>query len=149
MATSLYGQTSSEINNDYFTVEKSADGINFNVMNYYRGAGNSDKVINYSGTDNKPFAIITYYRLKQTDFDGNFTYSNVVSVNTNIINQSLIETNFYNIFYRKYISPLHLPRIGLLSLFKSEFTVRILLLKLVSIKDWLIIFVFTETHYYK
>ncbi|MDD4150387.1 MAG: T9SS type A sorting domain-containing protein, partial [Bacteroidales bacterium] len=73
--------TSSEINNDYFTIERSKDAKNFEFVTNYLGAGNSNKQINYNTTDFNPYNNISYYRLKQTDFDGNFSYSNIVQVN--------------------------------------------------------------------
>jgi len=73
--------TSSEINNDFFTTEKSADGSVFIPVEQVEGAGNSNYLITYSSTDRHPFSGTSYYRLKQTDYDGNFTYSEVVAVN--------------------------------------------------------------------
>ncbi|MBI2269038.1 MAG: T9SS type A sorting domain-containing protein [Bacteroidetes bacterium] len=72
--------TATETNNDYFTVENSADGEKFEVIAHVDGAGNSVKAIKYSTVDLKPFNGISYYRLRQTDFDGKYTYSNIVSV---------------------------------------------------------------------
>lgn len=72
--------TSSEINNDYFTVERSIDGINFEVIGTLNGAGNSTAILNYQLTDDDPFLGTNYYRLKQTDFDGKYTYSEVRAV---------------------------------------------------------------------
>ncbi len=72
--------TASEINNNYFTIERSADGINFESLMMKKGAGNSLRVINYLSNDENPLSGISYYRLKQTDFDGNFTYSKIESV---------------------------------------------------------------------
>ncbi len=70
----------SETNNDYFTVEKSKDGENFVAVVTVDGAGNSSQIINYSTVDNSPWMGKSYYRLKQTDFNGEFTYSQIVSV---------------------------------------------------------------------
>lgn len=72
--------TATEINNDYFTIERSADGNNFETIAKVKGAGNSVDEINYTHIDNQPTIGLNYYRLKQTDFDGTFTYSQVVSV---------------------------------------------------------------------
>ncbi len=44
------------------------------------GAGNSSSLLSYSTTDNNPYSRISYYRLKQTDFDGQFEYSQVEAV---------------------------------------------------------------------
>lgn len=72
--------TASELNNDYFTIERSADAVNFELINSTDGAGNSTQTLFYSTVDDAPLNGISYYRLKQTDFDGNFSYSNIVSV---------------------------------------------------------------------
>ncbi|MFH0895911.1 MAG: T9SS type A sorting domain-containing protein [Bacteroidota bacterium] len=74
--------TASEINNDFFTVERSSDGESFEIIGIISGSGNSNNVLEYSMHDINPLSGINYYRLKQTDFDGKFSYSNVVSVST-------------------------------------------------------------------
>jgi hypothetical protein len=73
--------TASETNNDYFTVERSRDGINFNAFAELDGAGNSNAILNYKVMDFEPYEGLSYYRLKQTDFDGKFEYSEIKSVN--------------------------------------------------------------------
>ncbi len=78
--------TASEINNDYFTIERSIDGINFATIAIVDGAGNSSQILNYSAVDNAPLNGIAYYRLKQTDYDGQFDYSNLVAVEFNNMN---------------------------------------------------------------
>lgn len=72
--------TASEIHNDYFTIERSADAVSFDAINVTDGAGNSTSVLNYSIIDNEQLNGISYYRLKQTDFDGQFKYSSTVAV---------------------------------------------------------------------
>ena len=72
--------TASERNNDYFTIERSTDGKQFEPYAYMAGAGNSSSVLRYSLTDSSPLEGISYYRLKQTDFDGSTTYSKIQSV---------------------------------------------------------------------
>jgi hypothetical protein len=81
--------TAQEINNDYFTIEKSADGKNFTEVATVNGKGNSKEVNKYSAVDYAPYSGVTYYRLKQTDFDGKFTYSKTVAVQMNSIANSL------------------------------------------------------------
>jgi len=73
-------QTASEINNDYFTVEKSRDGENYSIVGIVAGAGNSNEILNYETTDYNPYEGVSYYRLKQTDFDGKFEYSFIITV---------------------------------------------------------------------
>lgn len=62
--------TSIEINNDYFTLYRSADGLTFEEIAQVDGAGNSNERIEYTATDPVPFVGTSYYQIKQTDFDG-------------------------------------------------------------------------------
>jgi len=75
----LQWTTESEINNNYFTVEKSLDGLHFVTLCTVKGVGNSSSPLDYEAEDENPFTGLNYYRLKQTDFDGSYAYSNVVS----------------------------------------------------------------------
>lgn len=79
-ATHLYWSTASETNNRYFTIEKSADAITFKAIGQVDGAGNSQQTRNYSFIDQNQVEGTTYYRLKQTDFDGKFKYSKSIAV---------------------------------------------------------------------
>lgn len=89
--------TVSELNNDYFLPEKSEDGVNFVEMTRVQGAGNSDRPLNYEFLDENPFSPVTYYKLKQVDFDGEFTYSDIISVrNANSENQSQLLSLYPN-----------------------------------------------------
>ena len=72
-----------EINNDFFTVERSTNGIDFEKLVVVGGAGNANYQINYTAKDDNPYPGISYYRLKQTDFDGRYTYSKLVAINLN------------------------------------------------------------------
>lgn len=72
--------TESETNSDFFTVEKSTDGDNWIEVAKTEGAGMSSQQLNYAVTDPQPFSGLSYYRVKQTDRDGNFSYSGIVSV---------------------------------------------------------------------
>jgi hypothetical protein len=77
-------QTASEINNDYFTVEASSDLQVWSSITKIKGAGNSNRLLSYQFEDFEPTTGLTrYYRLKQTDFDGNFSYSEVRALNCN------------------------------------------------------------------
>ncbi|MBK5285570.1 MAG: T9SS type A sorting domain-containing protein, partial [Bacteroidia bacterium] len=73
--------TATEINNDYFTVERSEDARQFEELTKVDGAGNSTGTLHYSTLDKNPFRGISYYRLRQTDFNGNSTTSDIVAVN--------------------------------------------------------------------
>jgi hypothetical protein len=81
--------TSAEINNDYFTIDKTTNGTEFETVTVVKGAGNSSNTLNYSTVDNNPYQGISYYRLKQTDFDGKFTYSKLVAVDFTVTSNSL------------------------------------------------------------
>jgi hypothetical protein len=74
-------QTATETNNDYFTIERSTDAINFDEVGRIDGAGNSSSLLSYSTIDKDPYFGTSYYRLKQTDFMGQFEYSQIKSVN--------------------------------------------------------------------
>lgn len=74
--------TAMEENNDYFTIERSLDGTTFDSIVSVPGAGNSKTRLDYTTTDKNVFTAITYYRLKQTDYDGKFTYSKIIYVDT-------------------------------------------------------------------
>jgi formylmethanofuran dehydrogenase subunit C len=76
----LNWKTSSELNNDFFSIERSENGIEFDVINIVEGAGTTTESREYLYVDDAPLSGRSYYRLKQTDFDGSFTYSSVVSV---------------------------------------------------------------------
>ncbi len=77
----LEWETASERNNDFFTVEKSYNRDTWNEVAKINGAGNSQSLLEYKTIDNAPYQGISYYRLKQTDFNGDFEYSAEVVVN--------------------------------------------------------------------
>lgn len=81
---SLKWSTSSEINNDYFIVEKSTDSEHFVDIKTIDGAGNSNTIINYETIDYTSNGCYIYYRLKQVDYDGKFTYSGIAAVCINV-----------------------------------------------------------------
>ncbi|MCX6182455.1 MAG: hypothetical protein NT150_11045 [Bacteroidetes bacterium] len=62
--------TASEINNDYFSVMRSSDGIHWEKIGFVNGKGNSTSVSNYFFNDEMPLVGINYYKLLQVDFDG-------------------------------------------------------------------------------
>lgn len=75
--------TASEENFDYFTIERSTDARNYEVLGTVEGNGWSEDIINYSYTDNHPLNGRAYYRLKATDLDETFEYFQPVMVNGN------------------------------------------------------------------
>ena len=76
----LEWQTLSEKNNDYFIIEHSLNGINYEEIKRVKGEGNSSKLINYEALDETPDDQISYYRLKQVDYNGQYNYSDIVSI---------------------------------------------------------------------
>ncbi len=72
--------TATETNNEVFTIEKSVDSQDWEEALSVPGAGNSTQRIDYQAIDEKPYPGLSYYRLKQTDFDGEHTYSNPLHV---------------------------------------------------------------------
>ncbi len=78
--------TATEINNDYFTIEKSADAVNYEYVDEVTGAGNSNSLKTYNYIDDSFSDGVTYYRLKQTDFDGEFIYFPPKSINQEELN---------------------------------------------------------------
>ena len=90
----LHWSTASEDNNDYFTIEKTKDGIDWRTIVTIEGAGNSTNQLHYSFVDEDVESIINYYRLKQTDYDGKFKYSDIISIdNANKLKEIVKITN--------------------------------------------------------
>lgn len=77
----LKWNTASELNNAYFEVQRSTDGIQFKNIAKINGAGNSEHLLHYYFTDDNPVNGLNYYRLNQIDFDGKATLTDPVSVN--------------------------------------------------------------------
>jgi len=73
--------TASESNNDYFTIERSEDGNNWQAIGTVKSAGNSSMAQQYSFNADETNTEVSYFRLKQTDFNGKFNYSQIIKVN--------------------------------------------------------------------
>lgn len=111
--------TSTEINNDFFTIEKSVDGVTFESIANIPGAGNSTTEKVYHLNDNTPEEGMNYYRLKQTDYDGSFIHSDVVAVKlvqqaevtlqptVNIYPNPLLKGNAVNVQFENTSSNFH------------------------------------------
>ena len=67
--------TGTEINSDYFDVERSNDALNFVFIGKVSAVRNSSANVSYSFTDNQPLSGVNYYRLKEVDLNGHFVYS--------------------------------------------------------------------------
>lgn len=113
-----YWATSSEKNNDYFTIEKSANGASFELLGTVKGGGNSSTQKEYALFDQNPYTGINYYRLSQTDFDGQRRFiGGVISVNVG--GKFNVESLTYNNTYNQIVvkSTGDLPR-------ENNFTIR-------------------------
>jgi hypothetical protein len=82
--------TASEANNDYFIIERSADGFDWVEVIKVSGAGNSNIIINYFEIDNNPLKGLSYYRLTQVDFDGEQETFNIIPVDNNIKGEGIM-----------------------------------------------------------
>lgn len=76
----LVWETASELNNDFFTIERSISGESFSGMAEINGHGTTNNHSLYQWIDTNPLSGTSYYRLKQTDFDGAFSYSKIIKV---------------------------------------------------------------------
>ena len=95
--------TASEINNDYFTVERSKDGELFEQIGIVDGSGTTSAISAYKFYDMNPYSGVSYYRLMQTDFDGTQSWSRVVAVRmeseSNIVVYPTIVNDIFNVQY--------------------------------------------------
>lgn len=89
----IHWTTTSEYNNALFDIEHSMDGKNFEKIASILSAGNSNEEIRYAFIDEHPIQGINYYRLKQVDFNGQFTYSPIRSIRWNKNNPLSIHYN--------------------------------------------------------
>ncbi len=89
----LKWQTASELNNDYFEIQRSENGIHFEILDLISGAGTTTKKQLYTFIDHHPVAGMNYYRLRQVDYDKQFTFSDIKS-----IRNTFDEENKLNVF---------------------------------------------------
>ncbi len=90
--------TATEINNDFFTIQRSKDGENFEKVNEVPSKaeyGYSNSVLFYEEWDENPYQGISYYRLKQTDFDGKYEYSDIIVVNVDTTLKRELSVDLY------------------------------------------------------
>lgn len=82
--------TLTETNNDFFTVQRTKNGINFESIVKVYGAGNSNSKLDYVVYDEAPLSGVSYYRLAQTDYDGKQTFSDLKTVNFKDLNAAMV-----------------------------------------------------------
>ena len=123
---SIYWQTKEEINNDYFTIEKSFDGLNFIKVATQKAKENTLSLTNYTFKDETSNgSSVIYYRIKQTDFVGNFSYSNILKIT---IKQDAVTINpnpaknFINVNTIKKIKAFSIKNNTGISYIKKDFT---------------------------
>ena len=85
----LKWSTASEVNNDYFEIENSVDGQQWQFVSKISGKGNTTTSQHYSFIDQKPLNGLSYYRIKQIDFDGQMSYTPVKSISFDKYHKSL------------------------------------------------------------
>lgn len=81
-ANILEWATATELNNAYFEVQHSTDGINFKIIATVDGLGTRIDMANYQYTHNNPANGKNYYRLRQVNFDLSSKYSEIIEVKT-------------------------------------------------------------------
>jgi len=88
--------TSNELNNDYFDVERSKDGVTFESVTKVKAGSTSTKINFYSVVDPNPYTGNTYYRIEQIDFNSNSTFSKIVTVVNDLNDQIQLFPNPVN-----------------------------------------------------
>lgn len=73
--------TASENNSDYYVIQRSSDANNWEEVDRVVAVGNSNVITNYQATDNHPYIGKSYYRLQQFDFNGEYNFSEIITLN--------------------------------------------------------------------
>jgi hypothetical protein len=92
-SVSLEWSTVSEINNDYFEIEKSVNAIEFSTIAQVRGNGTAIGGHNYKYIDKNPTTGMNYYRIKETDKEGKVSYSNTISTSCEVLDGIVVFPN--------------------------------------------------------
>jgi hypothetical protein len=125
----LFWNTSTEINNKGFELERSADGVNYKMITFVASkanGGNSTSALGYNFDDVKPMVGANYYRLKQIDNDGKYAYSNVV-----VLNRKVSEITFTKVYPNPATTELNVmitsPRAEKLTLVVTDLTGKVVM----------------------
>ena len=94
----LTWETATETNNSGFAIERSADKSNFTEIGFVNGQGTTTEKTSYSFTDDNVNTGAYYYRLKQVDLDGSFSYSSIAEIEISIPNEFTLNQNYPNPF---------------------------------------------------
>lgn len=98
-------KTETENNNDYFTIERSEDGYDWDIIGKVDGSGNSTDLKSYSLIDDSYNSVLNYYRLKQTDFNGDYKYSDIITIDNRVIDPKITKiTNLLGQEINEYYS---------------------------------------------
>jgi hypothetical protein len=108
--------TSTETNNFGFQVERSKDKIGFDQIAFVPGSGTTAEITTYSYTDNAVTSRKYYYRLKQVDYNGSYSYSNIVEVDLELPTQLNLEQNYPNPFNPTTTVKYQIPELSFVTL---------------------------------
>lgn len=111
----LFWETATELNNDYFDVEWSTDGVSFEVIDQVAGNGTDLDGESYTTIHQDP-ELNNFYRLRQVDFDGVFDYSKTIVVSGAVANQEFEATAYPNPFTDRLSVSLNLSQEEIVSL---------------------------------
>ncbi len=89
----LNWETTAEVNNNYFTIQRSEDAVHWQDLQQIPGSGNTNTDSKYSATDLSPYPGLSYYRLQQTDFDGRSSFSMIRPVDFNATSSLTVYPN--------------------------------------------------------
>lgn len=101
--------TATELNNSGFEVERSANNIDWDKIGFVQGNGSTTNKTTYTFTDVNPVNGKSYYRLKQLDLDGTYSYSNIITAEFYQITDYALEQNYPNPFNPATVIKYNLP----------------------------------------